>query len=186
MKSLAEEGKVVGIKIYLGYEHIFANDERCEPIYELCEDLGIPVIFHTGDTYNYPKAIVRYANPEYIEDVAVAHRKLKIIIAHLGNPHWMDIVAMILTNKKNVYADISGTLSYKGNRFNKEDDENFKERLMKLIVWCGDAKKLIFGTDYPIYQQKRYIEFVESIDIISKSEKRYLYYKNAEKLFDIS
>jgi uncharacterized protein len=82
--------KIVAVKMYLGYEPFYANDEACNPIYELCVKYDVPVIFHTGDTLNTStvRARIKYAHPIHIDDVAVSYPKLKIIIAHLGNP-WL-------------------------------------------------------------------------------------------------
>ena len=59
LKNILSKKQIVGVKLYLGYEHFFANDPRCNKIYELCIKYNVPVIYHTGDTWNLKNAIVR-------------------------------------------------------------------------------------------------------------------------------
>ena len=175
---------IVAVKLYLGYEHFFANDSRCDKIYELCLKYKIPVIFHTGDTYSIKDALVRFANPIYLDDVAVKFPNLKIVIAHLGNPIWIKETTEVIYKNKNVFADISGTLSL-SRRFEKEENNNLKEEILKLVYYIGSPRKLIFGSDFPLYRQEQYIEFLDDFQVFSKLDMDYIKYKNAEKIFRI-
>ena len=40
------------IKIYLGYVHRYAYDKEYEPVYALAQKYDVPVVFHTGDTFD--------------------------------------------------------------------------------------------------------------------------------------
>jgi hypothetical protein len=176
--------QIVGVKLYLGYEHFFANDPRCDAIYELCVRYNAPVIFHTGDTWCLKRAIVRFANPIYIDDVAVKFPKLKILIAHLGNPCWTPEAAEVVSKNKNVYTDFSGILSLSG-RFKKVYYESVKRQILELVAYCETPRKLLFGTDFELGKQEDYIEFLESFEEFSKTDMEYIKHKNAEKLFGI-
>jgi hypothetical protein len=101
--------KIVGVKVYLGYQSLYANDRRLVPFYKLCLRYDAPVIFHTGDTYG-SDARVKYSHPLPIDDVAVDFPKLKIVIAHMGNPWLVDTTELLYKNE-NVYADISGLIA---------------------------------------------------------------------------
>lgn len=99
--------KIIGVKLYLGYEAFYAYDERLFPLYQFCSENGYPVIYHTGVLeVNYQGAF-KHAHPLTIDEVAVQFPDMKIIIAHMGNPWIMDCAAVMLKNQ-NVYADISG------------------------------------------------------------------------------
>jgi predicted TIM-barrel fold metal-dependent hydrolase len=41
-------GKVVGLKIYPGYEPFYPYDKRCQVIYDLAAEFDVPVMIHTG------------------------------------------------------------------------------------------------------------------------------------------
>jgi hypothetical protein len=184
LKTVISARKIVGVKIYLGYEHIFANDARCNPVYELCEKNNLPVMFHTGDTWRFKKAMVRYANPIYIDDVAVNFPNLKIVISHLGNPCWFKETAELIYKNENVFADFSGTLSFPG-KFEREYNENLKKEILEIVAYCGTPRKILFGSDFDIYEQKQYIDFLDSFKEFSEEDLEYIKHKNAENLFGI-
>lgn len=176
--------QIVGVKLYLGYEHFFANDERCEAVYELCLKYGAPVIYHTGDTWKLESALVRFANPIYIDDVAVKFPKLKILISHMGNPCWIEETAEVIYKNKNVFADFCGILPFPG-PYEKEYNENIKKQIFELIAYCGSPKKLLFGSDYIVFGQKQYVEFLKEFKGFPKEDWDCISHKNAEKLFNI-
>ena len=171
--------EIIGIKLYLGYQHIYAYDKRCHPIYELCTKYNVPAMFHTGDTFR-ADGKVRYAHPLAIDDVAVDFPHCKLVIAHVGNP-WMETTAEILYKNENVYADISGLVVCDG--FHTPDGELAKKRLKELIAYAS-AKKLIYGTDWPLAKMTDYIEFAESLEI-EKADFNYVMSKNARDIFNI-
>lgn len=185
IETLLKEKKIIGIKLYPGYEPFYPADSRCDKIYDLCEKYNIPVLFHSGDTFesNYG---MKYAKPEHIDDVAVKRKKLKIVIAHLGNP-WLTDTMEILFRHENVYSDISG-LDWEG--FDDYWKKYYEKEIIKILKWC-DCNKLIFGTDWPRMDSKVYfdytkknIKFVNSLKI-SKLDKEKIFYLNAKKVFNI-
>ncbi|MEI7595045.1 MAG: amidohydrolase family protein [Bacteroidota bacterium] len=186
VKSIIENPKVVGFKLYLGYEYFYANDERCFPIYELCLKLNIPVIFHTGDTLNADKkALIKYANPIYLDDVAVKYPKLKIVIAHIGNPLWINETAELVYKNKNIYTEISGILHDENTAYSKRYNSKLKEQILDLIAYVGASDKIMFGTDYPYFKQKDYIDFICFFDEFAVKDKENILFRNAEYLFKL-
>lgn len=184
IETLLKEKKIHGIKFYLGYEHFYANDPKINPLCRLCIKHDVPALFHTGDCWiseGTKNALLRYANPMYIDDLAVKFPELKIIICHLGNP-WVEETALLIAKNPNVYGDISGLLSY-DSKHKELDNQIVKKKIIELIAWCHSGKKLIFGTDYPIYNHKEYLDFVNSFSILSKEEKEFVMHKNATTLF---
>ncbi|TSC88840.1 MAG: amidohydrolase 2 [Parcubacteria group bacterium Gr01-1014_3] len=175
--------KIVGVKLYLGYQHFYPGDSVARPIYEMCDRLGVPVIFHTGDTLAYKTfAKVKYAHPLGVDEVAVDFPNLKIVIAHLGNP-WMMDCAEVLYRNPNVYADISGLFLHDG--FNSPYGKMTIQKIKELIAYSQTPRKLIFGTDWPLAGPKEYIKYVKKLGI-SKTDMEYVMYKNAAKLFKIN
>ena len=176
---------IIAIKLYPGYEPFFPSDSVCDPIYKLCTENKIPVIFHSGDTWwLFPTSKVRYADPIYIDDVAANYPELKILIAHLGNP-WIKETAEVVSKNQNVFTDLSGILypPYHNSRFEKRYTENLKESLLDLVAYYGDTDKLLFGTDFPLYGQKKYIEFINSIREFNGTDRDNILFKNAMNFF---
>ena len=179
-----KEKQIIGIKVYPGYEHIYPSDERCFPIYALCQRLGVPIMFHTGDTLTTEgDARVKFAHPLHIDDVAVQFPTLNIIICHLGNP-WTIDCAEVLYKNKNVYADISGLIF--GGSLQSPYGLLVKKRVQELLIYSeAGAEKLLYGTDWPLASMKTYLTFVKGLGIGKKQMDRMMY-KNAIELFQLS
>jgi len=185
LSRLLKEKKIVGIKLYPGYQSFYPQDERCNKIYDLAEKYDVPVLFHSGDTFG-AKAPIKYSEPMHIDELAFNRPNLKIIIAHAGVP-WFDQTMVILDRNRNVYADISG-LVWDG--FNTKEGKYTAESLKRLIAW-GSGKKLLFGTDWPCCEAKAYhtfmkdyVKFVKRLRL-DKKIKNLVFYENAQKLFKI-
>jgi len=184
LDELLDKKIIKGIKLYLGYQYFYANEDKCRPVYELCLKYDAPVIFHTGDTLTIsgePPAKIKYSHPIHIDDVAADFPDLKIIIAHLGNPWIMDC-AEVLYKNKNVYADISGLA------VNDADMDSFYGNLMKKkireLFEYSSPRKLLYGTDWPLASMKSYIKFTRGLGI-PKKDLDYVFYKNAVELFKL-
>jgi predicted TIM-barrel fold metal-dependent hydrolase len=172
------EGKFRAIKLYPGYEYFYANSKKCEPIYKMAERLGVPVIFHSGVIWSKEKkARNNFSRPMPIDDVAVSHPDLKILIAHAGNP-WVNDVAAIVYARENVFTDFSGWFESK---IEKNYAKVMRGTLQFLLAWTS-PEKILYGTDWPLVKMKPYIKFVKSIGI-PKHDLRKIMYKNAVKLF---
>ena len=81
------------IKIHPPHQLLYANDytngvQELATIYRTAEAHGVPVMIHTG-TSIFPHARNKYADPIYLDDVAVDFPKLKLLMAHGGRPIWM-------------------------------------------------------------------------------------------------
>lgn len=187
LRELIKDKKIIGIKLYPGYEDFYPSDERCSEVYDLCEEFSIPVIFHSGDTLGIGKG-VKYSKPEHIDELAVKRPNLKIIIAHLGNP-WINDTMVILNRNKNVYSDISGLVPKTFDSFWKD---YYSKEIIKILKWCSGNNKLIFGTDWPFWDEsmyynltKEYVDFVKNLDI-SEEDKEKIFSLNAKDVFNLN
>lgn len=69
--------------------------------------------------------------------------------------------------------------------FEQRDDEDVKKEIMELVDYVGTPRKLLFGSDYNIYDQGKYLQFLESFEEFLTTDLEYIKYKNAKKLFRI-
>ncbi len=175
------EHQIVGVKLYPGYQPFYPNDQRCYPIYRLADKYRAPIIFHTGDTWGGHHRI-KYSHPLAIDDVAVDFPGLKIIIAHMGNP-WLIDCAELLYKNKNVYADISGLVADRSS-LRSPYGKLLLHRTHELMVYACTARKLLFGTDWPLATIASYIDFVGQLKL-KKVDRDYLLSKNAQELFGL-
>ncbi len=180
-KDLKDE-KFIGLKLYPGYEHFCPGERRLEPFYSLAEKHGVPVIFHSGSllgTESYKGALLKFAHPLHVDEVATAHPEMKILIAHCGNPWFMDTAA-VLEKNRNVYADTSGW--FLGDM---DKDQHYcatlRDMFLKFLSWAG-PEKVMFGTDWPLIPIRRYMSFMRGMrldpDIIER-----IMYGNALRFF---
>ena len=153
---------VAGFKIYAGYYHVDVNDKIYEPIYKLASEKKLTVAIHGGETY-FKGGLLEYSRPIHVDKLAYAYSDMKIVICHLGFP-WVMEACEIAAKNANVYVDISGLVVGGA----AECDQMRKEPLLRDyyrqgLMFLGNYRKVIFGTDWPLVPIKPYIEFCKAI-----------------------
>lgn len=153
--ELYKAGEIVAIKFYTGYYHTMPNS-LTEILWRM-NQVGCPAIFHCGDCLNSVKcAKLKYAHPLNIDEVAVDYPDMNFIIAHMGYPWYRDAAEVCYKNK-NVYSDISGFVY---GDFSGLDQIKFKQTIVEFLS-ISSSDKLLFGTDYPISNQKSYLSALD-------------------------
>ncbi len=151
--------RVVAAKFYTGYEYFYPTNAKVMAICEVLSKAGKPSIFHMGDCANSCKhARVRYARPDRIDDLAVSFPDLKIVIAHIGWP-WHREAAYAAYKHPNVYCDVSGFVYGDW----KTQDQTQIRTVLHEFLDIAPINKLLFGTDFPISNQKSYVETFEGM-----------------------
>jgi hypothetical protein len=170
-------GLVKGLKLYPGYEPFYPHDHRVRIVYDLAEEFDVPVMIHTGDTYS-PRGKLKYAHPLEVDEVAVDHRNVKLVICHLGNPWLVDCMEVVYKNR-NVYADFSGLVL---GEFTEAFEDYMEEQIEDVILYAGEPKYFLFGTDWPICSMKSYVDFVRQLKMPDE-HRHAVMYENARRLF---
>ncbi len=186
IESLLKSDALKGIKLYLGYEHFYPNDERLTPLYEMCSKYGKPIIYHTGFFWDPGKrGLIKYAHPLGVDDVATQFPDLKIVIAHIGNP-WITDCAVVAQKNDNVYVDVSGYF-VEFQPIQKEEVKHFIEDIKKFYKLTGNYRKLLFASDWPLYSLKEYKEYVDAAKLLplSNEDKEWFFWKNAAMIFNL-
>lgn len=133
LRRLAEEG-FRGVKLYPTYNFFYPNDPMMYPLYETAQELGLPVMFHTGLSV-FRGSRLKYGNPVFYDDIAVDFPELKIVLCHGGRDCWYKEAVTVARLHENVYIDVAGLPP------------------KKLLTYFPDlprlAHKFIFGTDWP-------------------------------------
>ncbi len=171
----------VGIKIYLGYNQVYAYDKRHYPLYELAEAYNVPVVYHTGDTAG-GYGLLKYAHPLTIDEVAVAFPRVKFVIAHCGNPWLLDALE-VAAKDANVYVDLSGLLEGKfdGAIFYEKHRDYFRY-LRMWLDYVGRYDKVIYGTDWPLINLRSYIDVMKLV--IPEEHHQEFFFENALRVYD--
>lgn len=175
-----KEGRFQCIKVYLGYVPKWATDSFYKGFYRLAEKHQLPVVFHTGDTYD-KNAKVKYADPLQIDEIAVEFPKVKFVVAHMGNP-WFNSAAEVVYKNDNVYVDVSGLLLEDASRMSKEELE---ELVIKPVKWfyayVENPKKFLFGSDWPLVAFQPYLELMKKI--VPEKDWQGFFHDNAKEVF---
>lgn len=155
LEKLLAEGRVHGVKVYTGYEHVFPYDKRFRDLFRLMARHQRPVIFHCGDTFKPIKsAKLKYAHPIHVDDVATDCPETQFVIAHLGWP-WHRDAGEVACKNENVWLDCSGFVY---GRFTDEQRKKFNDVLAETVDVAGGNSKILFGSDWPISSQIDYVE----------------------------
>lgn len=179
LADFLEDGLVKGLKLYPGYEPFYPHDKRLQVVYDLAEEFDVPVMIHSGDTYS-PKGKLKYSHPLEIDEVAVDHPNVKFIICHLGNPWLTDCMEVVYKNA-NVHADISGLVL---GEFTEAFEDYMTDEIKDVILYAGDPRFFLFGTDWPICSMRSYVNFVKQLGLPADAYTAMMY-ENARRLFKL-
>jgi uncharacterized protein len=157
-RRLVGEHGARGFKFHPSLQGFAPNDERFYPLWEEIQALGVPALFHTGQTgigAGLPggRGIkLRLSDPMLIDDVAADFPSLNVILAHPSVP-WADSAISMATHKANVFIDLSGWSP-------KYFPPNLVRNANSLL-----QDKVLFGTDFPLLTAQRWLRDFEALDI---------------------
>lgn len=155
-----------GVKLHPDIQRFVADDPRAMRIYEMCEDAGLPVCVHTGD-YRYD-----YSNPPRIKNILKAFPKLKFIGAHFGGWSVWEEAARTLSDYPNMVVDSSSTFYA------------VKPEMAKELFRAWTPGRVLFGTDYPMWNQTPDIEYLLKLDLTDEDYEA-IFWRNCAGLFGI-
>jgi predicted TIM-barrel fold metal-dependent hydrolase len=177
-RALVADHGVRGFKFHPSLQAFHPNDEVAYPLYEAIQELGVPALFHTGQTgigagvAGGGRIRLKYSNPMALDDVAADFPDLTIVAAHPSFP-WQDEALAVATHKPNVYIDLSGWSP----KYFPPQLVRYANTLLK--------HKVLFGSDYPVITPDRWLADFEALDI--KPEVRPLILKeNAARLLGLA
>jgi uncharacterized protein len=157
-RSLVTDHGVRGFKFHPSLQGFAPNDAQFYPLWEQIESLGVPALFHTGQTgigAGLPggRGIkLRLSDPMLLDDVAADFPSLTLILAHPSVP-WVASSISMATHKANVFIDLSGW-----------SPKYFPPELVRAANSLLQDK-VLFGTDYPLLTPERWLRDFEALDI---------------------
>lgn len=159
---------VKGFKFYPADHSFDPTTPEMVAVYQQCEQLGLPVMFHTGLTAQKDTK-QQYIKPSDFVFIADKFPALKLILAHAGKPHWFDEAVSHAIKYTNLYLDTALV----------EPDD--------IARLCNSnhevVNKILFGSDLPVvggYKAlvKKYKDSSLTAVMLEK-----IFYQNAEKIF---
>lgn len=149
-----------GFKIHPDSQRANLDDPRFMRLYE-CIEGRLPIIIHTGD-YRYD-----FSHPRRLQNALHTFPKLVVNAAHFGGWSIPDLALEYLENE-NCFMDVSSSMRFLGNRRTKE------------LVRCYGADRILFGTDFPMWDPTLEYNLFREIDF-TEEEFDLMLWKNAER-----
>lgn len=134
VEKLVKDDGFKGLKLNPTYSYFYPNDPMMYPVYAKAQELGIPVMFHTGISV-FRGARVKYGDPVLFDDIAVDFPELTIIMAHSGRNLWYDRAFALSRLHPNLYMEISGLPP--------------KNLLNYFPNFAANAERILFASDWP-------------------------------------
>jgi len=127
---------------------------RAMKFYESAQQLGLPIFFHNSGLLG-PDAVLDYAHPYLLDEVAREFKALKIIIGTMGIP-FVEQTLSVLAKHNNVYADLTIKPSNVWQIYN----------IVAAAHEYGVMDKLLFGSGFPSGRAEQCIETLLSLNKI--------------------
>lgn len=127
-----------GVKLGPNYQNFDPLTDVAHRFYAFCSDNALPILFHQGAS-PIRHAPLRYTYPLVVDEIALTHPELRIVMAHMGHP-WGRETVVTVRKHPHVYADVSSIYLRPWVCY---------ESLVYAQEW-GATHKLLLGSDFPI------------------------------------
>lgn len=139
LKPIKDKLGLKGVVLYCSACGLHPAHSRAMRFYESAQELGLPVFFHNGDGALGADAVLDYAQPYLLDEVAREFAALKIIIGNMGMP-FIEQTLSVVDKHENVYADLTIRPSNVWQTYNT----------VVAAYERGVMGKLLFGSGFPL------------------------------------
>ena len=152
----------------------FVGDRYMWPFYETCQDLGIPIVSHSGPA----RGGEPYGEPGNFAAALEAFPRLTIVLAHMGGATWQQCVD-IAHAYSNVYFDICEIIAWTGGT-----NAPTNQQLGQLVKDVG-PERVMMGSDFPWYDLDYTVQQIMELPVLSNEEKEGILGANAERILGL-
>ncbi len=153
-----------GVKLHPDIQRFKIDDYRCLRIYELCEQEGLPILLHTGDSrYDY-------SNPNRLLPVMEIYTGLTVVGAHLGGWSVWEEACQKLGKLPNLYVDTCSCRAF------------MSAVQMRDLIARYTPARVLFGTDYPMWPMDEELAALLALGF-TPQENRLMLADNACRIF---
>lgn len=164
-----DELKLSGLKLNLSKLHIYPNDARLKPLFEVCNDKNKPIMFHAGYSW-VPDSPSLYSRPILFEEIIAKYSNVNFCIAHMGWPWWNETI-MLLMKYPNAYADTSMVYMDSPTEYYKH---LFTQNMNLNWLQNSFADKVMFGSNSPRFRHVRSLEGILNLPLREDVRKKVL------------
>ena len=123
-----------GFKYHPEFQFVAPDNKRALRVFALLEELGLPVLCHSGFTGTEPKFMQKLAALERYRVIFESFPKLNFILGHSGLKNVREALAYAKEFPQ-VYLDLAGQPA----------------RMIKEIIANADADRILYGSDWAFY-----------------------------------
>lgn len=151
-----------GVKLHPTQDAYTALDPGCHSVVEKAEELGVPVLVHSGT--------MPYAMPGQIADLAAAHPKATIIMAHAGRGELYQHTVPSAARVENLLLEFSFQLPSS----------------VRSSIDAIGSERVMYGTNWPAVSMKPWLETVQACRThFSDAELQQFLGLNAERVYGV-
>jgi predicted TIM-barrel fold metal-dependent hydrolase len=161
--------KADGVKLQPEFQDFYVDDKKVYPVYEMMEALQLPVLFHCGEELS-GTMLVRSSAGRILK-VKKDFPRLTIIAAHYGGFRLWEEVEKYLIGT-DVFLDTAFFFGFLP-----------REKTIQMLLEHR-SDRLLFGTDFPLVDQKKDLDYLAGLEIPDDLKERILY-RNARELLGI-
>jgi hypothetical protein len=173
LREMAERG-ARGIKLHPVAQRFEPDDPRMRSVFDLCEELGLVVLSHTGSA----KGGEPFAEPRAFAAILERHPRLTMVLAHLGGGSWRQTLDLARAFPQ-VAFDLCEIIEWTG-----APGAPNAEELGRLIQQVG-PERVLLGTDFPWYDLERTVELVLALPVLATGDKERILGANAVDLLGL-
>ena len=151
IRELAEHPRLSMIRVAPLFTQVPIDDARHYPIYQVCEELGLPVGINIG--VPGPRVRSRVQHPELLEDVLIDFPDLTVIGAHMGHPY-----EELLMNYMRKWDRLYISCTAYAPRY-------FDPALVRFMGSSSGRGRVLWGSDDPWFPMQRSIDEARALDL---------------------
>ncbi len=178
IKDEAQAHGAKGLKLHPVANRFYPYDQRLLPAYATALEMGLPILFHSGEAEVAGYKEADYGRPKNFEPVLKQFPGLTVILAHLAKGFFEELME-IAPRYNNLYFDTSAILT------GREIEKGVYSR-SQVTQWIRTlgASRVLFGSDWPWYDPLLAIEEIKSLNL-EQDEKKRILGQNAQRIFGL-
>ena len=174
-QALADLG-LRGLKLSPPSQEFYPDDQAVYPLYERAQALGIPIVMHTGMSWE-PNTRLAWGHPMHLEPVLADFPELRIVAAHFAWPWSLELAALAL-KYPNLYIDTAALYFDNPNDFVAD---LFVRRLSLTMIERSLRHQIVFGSNYPRAEIRNMARALRQVGL-SQSTLHMVFQDNARRL----
>jgi predicted TIM-barrel fold metal-dependent hydrolase len=163
-----EQGVKAGVKgvgeiAFYHREMTIQDIHSMKPLLLLMENLGMPILLHTNERLGHSYPGKGMTPVERFYEIVLAFPQLPIVLAHWGGGLlFYELMPEVAKRMVNVYYDTAASPFL------------YSKRIYPVASEIVGAKKILFGTDFPLIPPRRYFQELEASDLSVEDQKKIL------------